>query len=146
MLHVYDLQVRPIKSTIPFSEALALSLAAATPIDRTERVALADAGGRVLAETILAGADVPPFARAAMDGFAVRAADTLGATGRSPRTLRTVDVIFTGDAPRRPLAAGECAEIATGAPVPITGEDGLRAAEVALAAYRSAEQNAPITL
>ena len=110
--------MRPIKTTIPFREALELTLAAATPIDRTERVALADAGGRVLAETIAAGADVPPFARAAMDGFAVRAADTLGATGASPKTLRSVDVIFTGDAPRRPLAAGECAEIATGAPVP----------------------------
>ena len=116
--HVYASAMRPIKTTIPFREALELTLAAVTPIDRTERVALADAGGRVLAETIAAGADVPPFARAAMDGFAVRAADTLGATGTSPKTLRSVDVIFTGDAPRRPLAAGECAEIATGAPVP----------------------------
>jgi molybdopterin molybdotransferase len=115
---VYDLPVRPIKTTISFREALELTLAAVTPIDRTERVALAEAGGRVLAETIAAAADVPPFARAAMDGFAVRAADTLGATGPSPKTLRPVDVIFTGEAPRRPLAAGECAEIATGAPVP----------------------------
>ena len=89
-----------------------------TPIDRTERVALAEAGGRVLAETIVADADVPPFARAAMDGFAVRAEDTLGASGATPKILRCVDIIFTGDAPRRPLAAGECAEIATGAPVP----------------------------
>ena len=110
--------MRPIKHTIPFSEALALSLAAVTPIDRTERVALADAGGRVLAETIAADADVPPFARAAMDGFAVRAEDTLGASGAAPKILRCVDVIFTGEAARRPLAPGECAEIATGAPVP----------------------------
>ena len=110
--------MRPIKNTIPFREALALSLAAVTPIDRTERVALADAGGRVLAETIAADADVPPFARAAMDGFAVRAEDTLGASGAAPKMLRCVDVIFTGEAARRPLAPGECAEIATGAPVP----------------------------
>ena len=110
--------MRPIRETIPFREALELTLAAATPIERTERVALAEAGGRVLAESIVAGADVPPFARAAMDGFAVRAVDTLGADGATPKILLCIDVIFTGDAPRRPLATGECAEIATGAPVP----------------------------
>ena len=110
--------MRPITHTIPFSDALALALASVTPIARTERIALADAGGRVLAEELFAAADVPPFSRAAMDGFAVRSEDTLGASGATPRTLRCVDVIYTGEAPRRPLAPGECAEIATGAPIP----------------------------
>ena len=110
--------MRPIGHTIPFAEALSRTLAAAVPVERTERIALADAGGRVLADALFAAADVPPFSRAAMDGFAVRAEDTLGASGAAPKTLRCVDVIFTGEAPRRPLAAGECAEIATGAPVP----------------------------
>ena len=110
--------MRPITRTISFGDALAFALGAVTPIERTERLALADAGGRVLAEEVFAAADVPPFSRAAMDGFAVRAEDTLGASGATPTTLRCVDVIFTGDAPRRPLAAGECAEIATGAPIP----------------------------
>ena len=55
------------------------------PIDRTERVALADANGRVLAEDVVATADVPPFARAAMDGYAVRAEDTAGASRERPR-------------------------------------------------------------
>ena len=110
--------MRPIKTTIPFADALRLALDAVSPIERTERVALADAGGRVLAETITADADVPPFARAAMDGFAVRAEDMVGASATAPKILRCVDVIFTGDAARRALAAGECAEIATGAPVP----------------------------
>ena len=110
--------MRPIGHTIPFAEALSRTLAAAVPVERTERIALADAGGRVLADALFAAADVPPFSRAAMDGFAVRAEDTLGASGAAPKPLRCVDVIFTGEAPRRPLAAGECAEIATGAPVP----------------------------
>ena len=110
--------MRPITATIPFQEALRLTLQAATPIDRTERVALAEANGRVLAETITAAADVPPFDRAAMDGFAVRAEDTAGATRAAPRMLRCVEVIYTGQTPARTLAPGECAEIATGAPVP----------------------------
>jgi molybdopterin molybdotransferase len=110
--------VRPLRDAISFDEALARTLAAATPIDRTERVPLADASGRVLAETITAAADVPPFDRAAMDGFAVRAEDTLGATADTPRVLHVVDTIYTGRAPTRPIAAGECAEIATGAPLP----------------------------
>jgi molybdenum cofactor synthesis domain-containing protein len=110
--------MRPIRHTIPFAEALALTLANARPIDRTERVALADAGGRVLAETIVSGADVPPFARAAMDGFAVRADDTLDASAALPKALRCVDVIFTGQQSQRTVGRGECAEIATGAPMP----------------------------
>ena len=110
--------MRPLRDTIPFDEALARTLAAATPIERTDRVPLATAHGRVLAETITAADDVPPFNRAAMDGFAVRAEDTLGASAASPRTLRLVDTIYTGHAPSRTIDTGECAEIATGAPLP----------------------------
>jgi molybdenum cofactor synthesis domain-containing protein len=110
--------MRPFRDTISFDEALARALAAATPIDRIERIPLAAASGRVLAETITAGADVPPFDRAAMDGFAVRAEDTLGATAEAPRTVRLVDTIYTGHASSRTIGTSECAEIATGAPLP----------------------------
>ncbi|HET9267861.1 MAG TPA: gephyrin-like molybdotransferase Glp, partial [Vicinamibacterales bacterium] len=110
--------MRPIRRTISFDEALALVVDAVSPIARTERVALPDANGRVLAETIAAAADVPAFDRAAMDGFAVRAEDTAGATGDAPISLRCVDTIYTGRAPTRILRTGECAEIATGAPLP----------------------------
>jgi molybdopterin molybdotransferase len=110
--------MRPFRDTISFDEALARTLAAATPIDRTERIPLAAASGRVLAESIAATADVPPFDRAAMDGFAVRAEDTLGASADAPRILHLVDTIYTGHAPSRIIGTGECAEIATGAPLP----------------------------
>jgi molybdenum cofactor synthesis domain-containing protein len=110
--------MRPIRETIPLREALAIALDAAAPIDRTERVTLGDAAGRVLAEAIVADADVPPFDRAAMDGFAVRAEDTDGATPPAPVTLRCVDTIYTGRIPTREIGAGECAEIATGALLP----------------------------
>jgi molybdenum cofactor synthesis domain-containing protein len=110
--------MRPIRETIPFEDALAIVRAAARPIERTERVHLSEANGRVVAETIAAGADVPPFDRAAMDGFAVVAEDTFGAGRSEPKLLRCVDTVYTGRMPSRAIAPGECTEIATGAPLP----------------------------
>src|SRR5688572_28000566 len=110
--------MRPILETIPLGDALAIALDSVTPIDRTERLPLGDAAGRVLAEAIVADADVPPFDRAAMDGFAVRAEDTGGAAPDAPVALRCVDTIYTGRIPTREIGTGECAEIATGAPLP----------------------------
>ena len=63
-------------------------------------------------------ADVPPFDRASMDGYAVIAADTAGATRESPRRLRLAGRVYTGDVPTESVAAGACMEIATGAPMP----------------------------
>ncbi len=63
------------------------------PIERTERVSLSAADGRVVAAPIEAGRDVPHYARAAMDGWAVRAADTFGASDRSPVVLRRADAV-----------------------------------------------------
>ncbi len=88
------------------------------PVTRTERVPLERAAGRVAATDVAAGGFVPPFARAAMDGYAVIATDTAGASLREPRTLAVVDRIFTGHVATRAVAPGECAEIATGAPLP----------------------------
>ncbi len=110
--------MRPIRETIPFDEALALVLGGAAPIERTERVRLGDADGRVLAADATAALDVPPFDRAAMDGYAVVAADTFGAGRYEPRVLRAVEKVYTGQVPSRPVARGECIEIATGAPMP----------------------------
>lgn len=110
--------MRPIRETIPMQEALALVMGAAVPIDRTERVSLQDAHGRVLAETVIAAADVPPFDRAAMDGFAVIAEDTFGAARDQPRALHCLETVYTGQLPTRAVRAGECVEIATGAPMP----------------------------
>jgi molybdenum cofactor synthesis domain-containing protein len=110
--------MRPIRETIPLDEALALILEHGVPVARTERVALGDAAGRVLAAPVAAGLDVPPFDRAAMDGFAVRAEDTFGAGRHDPKTLRSIEKVYTGQVPGKRVAAGECIEIATGAPMP----------------------------
>jgi molybdopterin molybdotransferase len=112
------MKTRPFRQTIPLAEARAILEEAVQPIERVERVGLAEAAGRVLARTVVAEFDVPPFARAAMDGYAVRAADTAGASRRQPVVLTCVEEIFTGQMPRERVGAGQCAAIATGAPMP----------------------------
>jgi molybdopterin molybdotransferase len=110
--------MRPIRDTIPLEEALTLILDAALPVTRTERIPLADALGRVVATPPSAAIDVPPFDRAAMDGFAVRAEDTFGAGRYEPKILRCIEKVYTGQVPTRAVGPGECIEIATGAPMP----------------------------
>ena len=110
--------MRPIRETLPLDEALALVHEAASPITRTERVPLREATGRVLAAAAAASVDVPPFNRAAMDGYAVIAEDTFGAGRYDPKLLRCIEKVYTGEVPTRRLSRGECIEIATGAPMP----------------------------
>ncbi len=110
--------MRPFEGTMPLAEARAIIDAAIAPIDRVERIRVQDANGRVLAHDVDADADVPPFSRAAMDGYAVRAADTAGASRESAVTLRLVGQTFTGQVSARAVGPGECIEVATGAPLP----------------------------
>jgi molybdopterin molybdotransferase len=111
-------KMRPLRDTIALEDARALIDSAATVITRTEVVPLAEANGRVIAEDVVAPFDVPPFSRAGMDGYAVRAEDTFGASRHEPRTFRCIDQVFTGQVPTKAVRAGECVEIATGAPMP----------------------------
>jgi molybdopterin molybdotransferase len=82
-----------------------------------QRVPLADAAGRILAEEILADRDSPPFDKSLVDGYAVRSAD-FEAAGYDGE-LRVVEEIPAGKTPTRSLGAGECAAIMTGAPLPL---------------------------
>ncbi len=110
--------MRPIRDTISLDEARVLIDGAIASLRRTERVPLVHANGRVLAADIVADRDVPPFARAAMDGYAVVAEDTFGASRHDPKTVRVVGKVYTGEVPTAGVGAGEAAEIATGAPMP----------------------------
>ncbi len=110
--------MRPFTRTISLDEATRIIEAAVEPLVGTERVSLWNALGRVLATDIVATVDVPPFPRAAMDGYAVRAADTTGASTATPRALSCLGQVFTGDNPAAFVAPGQCLEIATGAPMP----------------------------
>jgi len=110
--------MRPIRKTIAIDEALALVLESGAPVERTERVALAAARDRVAAEEVTSALDVPPFDRAAMDGYAVRAEDTFGAGRHEPKVLRVVGTIHSGEMPPAAVGAGDAMQIATGAPMP----------------------------
>lgn len=97
----------------------------------TEEVALAEAGGRVLARAVTAARDQPPFAASAMDGYAVRAADAANGA-----RLRVVGTSAAGARHEGALGPGEAVRILTGAPVPpgadlvVIQEDVDRAGEI----------------
>ena len=96
-------------------EARRLVLDRVVPLE-AEPVALKDALGRVLAEPVTSADAVPGFDNSAMDGYAVRAADTAGANGGA--RLRVVDESRAGHPAQRRLAEGEAVAISTGAMVP----------------------------
>ena len=88
-------------------------------VPESEEVALAAALGRVLAEDVRAEVDVPGFDRSNMDGFAVRAADTFGASEEEPVRLRVNgESIPTGIAPEIEVREGTATSIATGGMLP----------------------------
>ncbi len=84
----------------------------------TETVSLLDALGRVLAEDVVSTEDVPAFDNSAMDGYAVRFADTQAASEAQPVSLRVVGDLAAGAVPTAPLGPEEAVRIMTGAPVP----------------------------
>lgn len=89
-----------------------------TPLS-PEAVTLADARTRVLAHDVVAAIDAPPFDRSNVDGFAVRAADTIGASDGNPKVLAlNAEVIACGYAPALTVAPGTCTAIATGGVIP----------------------------
>jgi len=102
---------------IPLSEARAYVLAGAAARPPAS-VALARSLGCVLAEPIVATEAIPPFANTAMDGYALRAADTDGASEDAPVRLRVVGELPAGHAPTAPVGPGEAIRIMTGAPMP----------------------------
>jgi molybdopterin molybdotransferase len=81
---------------------------------KVEEVPLSEASGRVLAADVVAGLNVPSFNRSSMDGYAVRAADTAAV----PIVLKLIGTRHAGEVFDGVVGAGECVEIATGAPVP----------------------------
>src|SRR5215467_6017945 len=84
-----------------------------------ETVPLSQALGRVLARAVAADVDVPGFDRSSVDGFAVRADDTVGATERAPKPLvLNAEVLTPGTVPQLMVAPGTATLIATGGMVP----------------------------
>jgi len=85
---------------------------------RCEEVSLTEALNRVLAQDVIANRDVPPFDRAAMDGYAVRAEDTFGASLENPILLEVVGDVEIGEKPEVGVQKGQAVRISTGAVMP----------------------------
>ncbi|MDQ3980623.1 MAG: molybdopterin molybdotransferase MoeA, partial [Actinomycetota bacterium] len=97
----------------PVEEVRAAILATCAPLPAVE-VPLSAAAGLVAAGSLPAPFDVPPFANTAMDGYAVRAADT----ANPPARLAVVGVLPAGGTPDTPVGTGQAVRIMTGAPIP----------------------------
>jgi molybdenum cofactor synthesis domain-containing protein len=109
---------------IPVAEAIKIVLEQ-TPALPAECVSLSEAGGCILAEDIIADTDLPPFDRAQMDGYAVRAADVAS----TPARLHIVGESAAGAGWHNEMRPGEAVRIMTGAPVP-RGADAVQQVEL----------------
>jgi len=113
---------------IEIEDARRLVLEHVSPLP-SEKVKLRASLGRVLAEDVTSPEDVPAFDNSAMDGFAVRAADTRGARRGSPVTLRIVDESRAGHPARSSLGAGQAIAISTGGVIPAGADAVVRVEE-----------------
>ena len=116
--------MKPFGALLSFEKAKKVIEANIEPITRVETINIDDSWGRVLAEDVPATLNIPPFARAAMDGYAVKARDTFDASRSNPKVLNLIGELRAGDAPRKRVGAGECIQIATGAMIP-SGADAV---------------------
>lgn len=110
--------MRPFKSLISFDEAQKIAFGALEPISRVEKLEVQHALNRVLSSEIRAEIAVPPFDRAAMDGYAVKASDTFGVGQFDPKVLKVIGKVHAGEVPKKEIQQGQCIEIATGAKIP----------------------------
>jgi molybdopterin molybdotransferase len=102
---------------LEYEEALTRVIAA-VPAAKSERIGLAEADGRIVAEQILSPIDLPPFDNSAMDGYAVRAADVAAAKPESPVHLHLVGRVAAGENFSGEVTAGTCVRVFTGSPLP----------------------------
>jgi molybdopterin molybdotransferase len=129
MTPFFDVRTRGFKDRAEVPAVIALLDRRTQPLV-SESVPLSAAAGRVLAESIISRVDVPGFARAAMDGYAVRAADTFGAEPDSPLSLTVVGECRPGAAFGGTVSSGQAVRVMTGAPIP-AGADAVLMAEAA---------------
>lgn len=106
-----------LSKLIPLNEALNRVDAHQKYTD-TERIKLNEAHNRVLAEDIKSYHNSPPFDKSAMDGYAVIAENTFGASNNVHKSFKIIDYVGAGDFSKKTLGEGEAIKIATGAPIP----------------------------
>ncbi|MCX8137796.1 gephyrin-like molybdotransferase Glp [Pyrobaculum aerophilum] len=135
--------MRGFKALTPIAEAQKVVLSALRHTPTVERIPTPSAVGLYAAEDVASPIDVPPFDRAAFDGYAVRSADTLGASRTNPILLRIVGKVLPGGEYPSELKPGEAVEIATGAPLP-KGADAVVPYEEAAARGEYVEVYKPV--
>ena len=133
----HDVRMRGFHSRTPVEDALAWIDANVDSLD-SETVALADAHGRVLASGIVSPINVPAFDRSAMDGFALKSAETVGAGDYNPLSFLIVGASMPGQPFDGTVGNREAARIMTGAPIP-AGVDAVVPAEYATVREDSVE-------
>jgi len=116
-------EMEPFNLLVSHEEAVEIILSRVQQVDRTEKIMISEAVSRVLAEDIVADSSVPPFDRAAMDGYAVIAEDTFDA-GEREVLLELDGVIHAGEVSDIEIMSGHCVQIATGSPKP-SGADAV---------------------
>jgi molybdopterin molybdotransferase len=123
---------------IPISKAVDIVLRH-TKATGAQLIDLGDSVGRILAQDIVADTDLPPFDRAQMDGYAVRAGDV----AQAPARLRIVGESAAGAGWHHEMKGGEAVRIMTGAPVP-KGADAVQQVELTREEKNSVEILAPV--
>ena len=111
-------EMEPFSLLVSHEEAIEIILSRIQQVNRTEPIVVSEAVNRVLAEDIVADSSVPPFDRAAMDGYAVIAEDTFGA-GEREVLLELDGVLHAGEVSEIEITRGHCVQIATGSPKPL---------------------------
>lgn len=111
-------KMTPFQKLISYPQALERIQKSIQPVKRTERIPIEEAVSRILAEDTVANMSVPPFDRAAMDGYAVKAEETFGASPFEPRSFKLTEVLHAGPSSDKVLGKGECIQVATGTPIP----------------------------
>jgi len=114
-----DVKFKGFAETLRFKEALERLIVEASvgPL-KAEEAPLLEALGRVLSEDLIAPANVPPFDRSAMDGYAVRAEDTQGASASNPILLKVLGEAEIGSEYDGLVGSGEAVQVGTGTPIP----------------------------
>ena len=114
-----------VERMLDVDSALEQILSAFSPLQPVT-LPLLEASNMILASDVVARNDVPPFRNSAMDGYAVRAADTASATWSTPAELPVTAHVAAGQRDVPPLGAGEAIRIMTGAPLPVGADAVVR--------------------
>jgi molybdopterin molybdotransferase len=121
-----DVRMRGFRQRSTVEEALAAALHGVEPLE-SEPVSVTECAGRVLASDVVSEVAVPPFRRATMDGYAVRAEDTYGASTYDPAVLEVSGQSMPGAGSPGSVGPGRACRIMTGAPVPDEADAVVRA-------------------